>query len=248
MLMAVCVLFAAHLSAVDQEANARPDLATIVQRIWDTQLENHARVKAYAVTREYKVFGAGASSPRTDVVATVNFLPPDIKSYDIEKSTGGMGEKVIRHILDHEVDAARNSRLVMVDNENYEFEFSGEDSIAGRRCFVLKITPRHDRKELLRARIWVDANSYHLLRMEGEPAKSPSFWVKDIHVVLNFGEVSGMWLQTETNAFARLRFGGEYNIISHDLNYDVGQTVAAKLRPTGRTPRHSPTIMAASFR
>lgn len=225
----------------------QPDLAALVKNITDAQLENRERVKAYSVTREYKVFGNDAAQPRTDVVAKVNFLPPNVKSYDIDQSTGGMGEKVIRHILDHEIDAARDPKTVIVNEENYRFDYIGQETLEATPCYKLRITPKHERKELLKATIWVDKSSYRILRVEGDPSKSPSFWVKDVHLVLDFGEVAGMWLQTESQALAHLRFGGEYKLTSQDLGYDVTRAVAVNSAPTVRH-RHSSFAMAASMR
>jgi outer membrane lipoprotein-sorting protein len=223
-----------------------PDMATLVKRIVDAQLDSRARSKPYSVTREYKVFGSDNNRPRTEVLAQINFLPPNVKSYGIDQSTGGMGEKVVRRILDHEVDATRDPKTMMVNDSNYEFAFLGEGQAGGQPCYKLEITPKHERKDLLDAVIWVDKDSYRILRIEGDPVKSPSFWVKDVHVVIEFAEVAGMWLQTATQAMAHLRFGGEYRIVSQDLNYDITQTVAAN-RPMTRR-RHSSAIMAVRVR
>lgn len=225
----------------------RPDLADIVQRVTQAQLENHTRAKAYSLTREYKLFDEGATTPKGEVVATVNFLPPNAKSYDIDHSTGGVGERVVRHILDHEVDVARDSRDAMIDAQNYDFDLVGEETIGAHPCYKLSITPKHQRKDLLNATLWVDKDSYRILRIEGEPAKNPSFWVKDVHLTLNFNEVAGMWMQTETHAVARLRFGGEYKLTSHDLNYDVTRELAANARPAKQHRRHSSAIIAAGI-
>ena len=222
-----------------------PDMATLVKRIVDAQLDSRARSKPYSVTREYKVFGSEDNRPRTEVLAQINFLPPNVKSYGIDQSTGGMGEKVIRRILDHEVDATRDPKTMMVNESNYDFAFAGEGHAGGQPCYKLEITPKRERKDLLNAVIWVDKDSYRILRLEGDPVKSPSFWVKDVHVVIEFAEVAGMWLQTTTQALAHLRFGGEYRIVSQDLNYDLAQTVATN-RTTRR--RHSSAIMAVQVR
>lgn len=246
LLLVFLFLQAGALSAEQSSSAAgRPDLPTLIQRITEAQLDNGNRVKPYSVTREYKVFGADAVRPRTEVVAKVNFLPPNVKSYDIDQSTGGMGEKIVRHILDHEVDATRDPRTLMVNEQNYAFALDGQDTLEGNPCYRLTIAPRHERKDLLKATIWVDKNSYHILRMEGEPAKSPSFWVKDVHLVLEFDEVAGMWLQTETHAMAHLRFGGEYKITSQDIGYDVSRAVAVNVRARRR---HSSAMIAASVR
>jgi len=227
------------------QASGRPDLPTLVKHIARAQLESRNRATAYSVMREYKVFAANGEHPRTEVLASINFLPPNVKSYDIERSTGGMGEKVVRNILDHEVDATRDPRTMSVNEQNYRFDYEGEETVSGLGCYRLTITPRHERKDLLKATIWVEKNGYRIVRMEGEPAKSPSFWVKDVYVVLSFGEVAGMWLQTGTQAIARLRFGGEYKLVSHDLDYDLSSTAALKSTPRRR---HASAMIAAGVR
>jgi hypothetical protein len=235
------------LGAHGQNAEA-PDLNTLVRHIDEAQSANHNRTIPYSVTREYQVFGENHARPRSQVVATVNFFPPNVKSYDIDQSTGGVGEKVVRRILDHEVDATRDPRMMLVSEQNYRFDYEGEETLAGVSCYKLTIAPRHDRKDLLNATVWVDRNSFRIIRIEGEPVKSPSFWVKDVHLVLDFGEVAGMWMQTETHANAHLRFGGEYNIVSHDMQYDVAQTAAANHPVPTSHRRHTSAIIAAGVR
>jgi hypothetical protein len=226
-----------------QAAGNPPDLATLIQRITAAQLANRLNAKPYSVMREYKVFDAGAERPRTQVLAHVTFLPPNVKSYDIDRTTGGMGDKVIRRILDHEVDVTRDPRDMIVSGQNYSFEYLGEDVLDGRSCYKLRTLPKHDRKELLEGTIWVDKAGYHILRMEGEPAKSPSFWVKNVHIVLEFSDVSGMWLQTASHASARIRFGGEYNVTSQDMDYELGSVVAANSHPARH--HHRRALIAA---
>lgn len=226
----VVQVYASPAEPHDKSVNNPPDLATLIQNITNAQIANRMHVKPYSVVREYKVFETGADRPRTQVLARVTFLPPNQKSYEIDRSTGGMGGNVIRHILDHEVNAARDPGELVVNGENYKFEYLGEDVLDNQPCLKLRISSKHDRKELLNGTIWVDKTNYRILRMEGEPAKSPSFWVKDVHIVLEFTDVAGMWLQNETHATAHVRFGGEYNVTSQDLDYAVGSIVAANSR------------------
>jgi hypothetical protein len=228
-------------------AASHPDITVIAQKMARAQAENHAKVKPYSVKREYRVFGEDASNPRTEVIAEINFLPPNRKTYDIDESTGGMGEKVVRRILDHEVDAARDPRELLINSENYTFEYLGEQSFAGHDCYSIRMTPRHERHDLLKAVALVDKNSYLVVRLEGEPSKSPSFWVKDLHIVMDFADVSGMWLQTRTEALAHVRFGGAYNVTSRDLSYDTSRVLAANTTRTTLSHRRQ-AMLAADVR
>ncbi|PYX97100.1 MAG: hypothetical protein DMG62_02520 [Acidobacteria bacterium] len=248
LLLALLFGNAQAIAAELANASSHPDIASLVKKIIEAQLESHVQARPYSVTREYKVFGSDSDRPRTEVLAQINFLPPNVKSYDIDKSTGGMGEKVVRRILDHEIDATRDPKMMMVNDSNYDFAFAGAGIADGRPCYKLEIKPRHERKELLNAMIWVDKDSYRILRIEGDPAKSPSFWVKDVHVVIQYAEVAGMWLQTETQALAHLRFGGEYRIVSRDVDYDVARTVATNATQARAHRRHSSALIAATVR
>jgi hypothetical protein len=70
--------------------------------------------------------------------------------------------------------------------------------------------------------------------------------VKDVHLVLEFGEVAGMWLQTETLALAHLRFGGEYKLTSQDIGYNVSRSTVVGTNSPRR--RHSSAMIAAGVR
>src|SRR5437868_14455644 len=96
---------AADLGGIPSE---RPDIATLVNRIVEAQSNSRARAKPYSVTREYKVFGSDEYRRRTELIAQVNFLPPNVQSYGIANSTDVLGEKVRHRILAHEVDATRD--------------------------------------------------------------------------------------------------------------------------------------------
>jgi hypothetical protein len=70
----------------------------------------------------------------------------------------------------------------------------------------------------LDGRIWVDAETYRVRRVAGRVSKNPSFWVKEINLVLNFGEVRGMWLKTDSQAVAQIRWAGEYHFNAQDTD------------------------------
>jgi hypothetical protein len=155
------------------------------------------------------------------VIANVTYLPPDHKQYEVESSHGGMGEKFLRDVLDHETEKkdARETARREFSPDNYSFSLAGSENLDGRKCFVLEMNPRHDGKDLLRGRVWVDAENFNIRRVEGNPSKSPSWWIRDLHILMSFSEVDGMWLRTFTQAVANVRFKGKYEMVARDLEY-----------------------------
>src|SRR5579883_1908454 len=98
-----------------------PDLNTILTRMGQAQAENRARIHAYSVVREYKLYEEKAETPKTQLKAKIEFLPPHSKRYDVLDSTGGIGEKVVRRILDHEIAMTRDPAAVEMSPANYDF-------------------------------------------------------------------------------------------------------------------------------
>ena len=233
---------AEELSSVNPEL-----LNAIIQRMEEAQLQNRARIRPYSVTRDYVLYGSDAEHVKGHIVAHVNFLPPNRKSYEIAESTGGFQEKVVRRVLEHEVEVTRDPQDTWLTSRNYQFELLGEQQLNGRRCYLLRSHPKRSDKNLMKANVWVDADSYRILRIDGEPNKSPSFWVKELHIILDFGDVSGMWLQTHTQATAHVRFAGDYRMFSRDMRYETAPVVASASAASASTAAiNAPAMPAAA--
>jgi hypothetical protein len=206
---------------------ASPDLQTVVSRLEQAQIENRARMVPYAVTREYQLFEGAQQQPSSTVIATVGFQPPDTKKWTIGQRSGSeRSEKVVRKVLEIEAESAREVKDVPFSRRNYDFRYLGIDELDHQRCYLLEISPKRKDKALLRGRVWVDANSYRIRRFEGEPAKNPSWWVKNVEISLSYGDVRGMWLQTEGRGVANVRLLGSYTMTENDLSYQTGTEVA----------------------
>ena len=67
-----------------------------------------------------------------------------------------------------------------VTPENYSFRMLGIEEIDGRTAYAIEVTPKVPKKYLMRGTIWVDAADYAIVRMQGSPAKNPSFFIKSV--------------------------------------------------------------------
>ena len=189
-----------------------PDLNLIVQRLEDVQHQDPAESRPYEVTREYKVFRGYDRQPTSEVMAQINFVPPDAKTYRIIQARGNSrGEKIVRELLDRETESAKKGHASEISRMNYDFAFLRQENF-GVPEYVLRIVPKRKDKYLLRGQIWVDASTFRIRRIEGVPAKSPSFWVKDIHITLQYAELGGMWVPVAFDSIATVRLLGEYTL------------------------------------
>lgn len=226
---------------------AADDVNTIVARMAEAQNHAKTRMRPYQAVRKYQIFKG--SEQKSEITAEVRYVPPQEKSFTITQSGGGTPERVVKKALEHEVEVARDPRNYAITPDNYYFNLVGEQACAGSSCFVVEITPKRECKDLVKGRIWVDRASYLLRRLEGEPAKSPSWWVKKASVVIEYGEVNGMWMQTSSVADANLRMVGQYRLVSRQVDVRTETTVAARApRPSfGRRIANSTVISGSGF-
>ena len=218
-----------------------PDVQTIVDRMAQARAENRARFRPYMVTRDYKLFGKEQYEIKSQVIADITFVPPNIKNFAIEESSGaGLGERAVRRILQSEAQAAKVYAATDYSEANYDFRYVREEQDAdGQRSYILELLPKREEKNLLRGKIWVDANTYHVHRFEGEPAKPSSWWVRDVHMTLLYSDVDGMWLQTGMEATARVRILGPHRMVATDVKYEISPLVATARSATERERREN---------
>jgi len=190
-----------------------PDLNLILQHVEEVQHKDPAQSRPYEVTREYKVFRGYDTQPTSKVMAQINFVPPDTKTYKITQARGNSrGEKIVRELLDRETESAKKRGGSEIGRTNYDFVFLRQENFGVIPEYVLRIVPKRKDKYLLRGQIWVDASTFHIRRIEGVPAKSPSFWIKDIHITLQYSELNGMWIPVSFDAIATVRLLGQYTL------------------------------------
>jgi outer membrane lipoprotein-sorting protein len=227
MLLFLC-LAAGMASAGAQVGSSTPTSENIVARMAQARAEGRARLRPYIVTRSYKLCGKDEGKSKSEVIANIAFVPPDSKKYSIQETNGsGLGQILVRRMLVGEAEAERKHLGTDLSAENYHFRFIREENVIGQRCYVLELLPRRNEQYLLRGDIWVDAETYLPLRFEGEFAKSPSWWVRNLRLTFVYSEVGGMWLQTSTQAAADVRILGLSTMVSRDLKYKITDLVAA---------------------
>lgn len=189
---------------------------------------------SYQVIREYRLFGAKDSKANSEVVAEINFRPPASKGYRIQRYSGSnRGQQLVRSILDHEVEAASkdNKDSSAISAENYTFTYIGEAMLDAQPCYALGLKPKRKEKDLISGEVWVDKHSFLVRQIEGEVAKTPSWWLKQVRIKLVFADLEGIWVQTSMEAIADVRIVGAHTLTSHILDYRRADEVAATRFP-----------------
>lgn len=220
----VLICLASTVACASAQTESPVPTENIIAQMTRAGEHNHAHFRPYVVTVDYKLFGKETVVPDSDVIAELTFVPPYLKSYAIRDVDGThIGERIVRRMLETQMAFAKDSGSTDISQDNYDFRFIREDDVNGHHCYVLELLPRRKGKNLLHGNIWVDANNYLLHRVEGEPVKSSSWWLRDVHIVLLFGYVGEMWVQTSSESTADVRIVGQYKMISQVVSYQVNR-------------------------
>jgi hypothetical protein len=187
----------------------------------------------YLQAARHQLSDLGAYSDTTIVVADLpetsqhgryelrrSFSAPKSLAYAVIRFAGDgfIKTNIIARMLQSEVDHVQKgegARTAILD-ENYKFSFKGTDSIDDRPVYVFQLKPRKKRLGLFKGRIYLDAVSGRLRRAEGVMVKSPSFFVKRVEFIQDYGNFGSFSLPVHVHSIAKTRILGRAVVdISH---------------------------------
>lgn len=228
-------LFVSNLGGAAQEASdsragavRKPALTAeeIVRRLEENNAERLAALRKFQSTRLYRVQYRGFFGTRqAEAVVRFNYAFPDGREFQVVSQTGSkfILEHVIKGLIEGEKESAteENRRRTALNARNYNFTLAVAETAREPSQYVLDLSPKNDNKFLYRGRIWVDANDFAVTRIEGEPAKSPSFWVKHSDVHHRYEKIDGFWLPAENKTESWIRMGGHALLSIEYTDYKI---------------------------
>ena len=133
-------------------------------------------------------------------------------------------------MLEAESDASQSANRAQTRflPANYEFKLLGMDTTEGRPCYVLGLIPRTENKYMLRGKVWIDAIEFAVVRVEGSPAKSPSFWIKDTKIIHQYAKVGSFWFPLWNKSTTEARVFGKTDVTIDYFDYLVNQPPTAQ--------------------
>lgn len=196
----------------------------------------------YSGSREY-LLENNLFHKRAEMIVRVNCDSNGVKHFDVVSEDGwkSANKRVLRQMIATEADSSQPGirPKTRVTPENYTFRFVETKELEGRAAFVMEVVPKRADKTLFHGRIWVDAEDYALARVEGEPAKNPSFWTRKVEFVQEYGKEGAFWFPVQTTSVTDARVFGRTEVRIRYFDY----------KPASTTPPHSvdPSIMEAKY-
>jgi len=168
----------------------------ILARLETETNRRHLLLKEYSGERQYTLQNARFGKQAATSVL-MNFSQPAGDRYTVVARSGSDRlNGIIDRIIASEVVASvppENARHD-ISAANYRVRFAGIEDARGRRCYVLVLIPRSKQRYLIAGKVWVDAATYAMVRLEGQFAASISLLVGAPRISEEFTEVNGFWL------------------------------------------------------
>ena len=227
--MLVTVLLSISLLTVPDTAQSS-DANTIVTTMLQKDAERRSAFPGYSAVRTYVLENA-EHHKRAEMTVRVICRPDGTKSFEVvsESGWGGARKHVFPRLLDTEASASKpgSREDSAVNPENYWFRLTGIERICGRTAYAIEVTPKAQKKYLIRGTIWVDTTDYAILRIEGSPAKSPSFFIKSTTFTHTYQKNGAFWLPESDISVSDARMFGPTQLTILYREYELGAESAA---------------------
>jgi hypothetical protein len=238
------LVLTASASGAD-DSNPFPSGAVIAARMMERDAQRQALVTGYQGIRRY-ILDNERTHKHAEIVVRVNCGTDGIKHFELVSQNGWKGayKYVVSKMLASEEEASHSeiklkTRLSL---DNYEFHMVRSALLDDRVAYVVDIHPRRNEERLIKGQVWIDAQDYAVARIEGEPARNPSFWIRSIHFVHTYGKSGPNWFPSSTESVTEVRIFGATTLRIRYFDYTPNLPLSpesARARtepPGGNTP------------
>ena len=228
LVLSVPITAAAQKAPVSQPPGHNSPL-TLNQILGNLELRNAQRAAAleqFEGKRIYRMQYHGFPGDKAaEMVVKVSFHAPDSKQFTVVSETGSkfVIDHVLKKLLESEQDAFKgdNQQAMALTRDNYDFQLAGYEPGPGGGQYVLKLLPKTKNKYLYRGTIWVDAKDFAVVRIEGEPGRNPSMWIKKTDIAHRYAKVGDFWLPAENRTESSTRLGGRATLSIEYQDYKI---------------------------
>jgi hypothetical protein len=178
----------------------------------------------YTAVRIYQVIDT-KGKVHAEEVGRMEFRAPDQKMFVVmsESGSGLIRHRALNPLISSEIEAAagKEHHDSSITPANYSFELLGEQQVGFNRCFVARAIPKREDKYLFEGKLWIDVDDYAVVRIEGHPARRPSFWIQRADFVREYQKIDGFWLPKKDQTFVQVRLYGKKVLTIKHQDYVV---------------------------
>ena len=213
-----------------------PDLPTVIHGVDNSVKDRLDRLASYSVTEHYAVFrGRDTSKPTAEMLVKTTYRKETGKSYQILSQSGSSlwRNQVLKTLLENEQRMSQpgNVETALISSSNYEMKLdkNAVQTLNGRQCLLLDITPRRKSEYLFQGLLWVDAHDYAIVQLKGTAAKSAVFIANAAEVTRQYSDVNDVPMATHAEAVSASALLGQ-TVVKVDYSGYEMQLIASPVK------------------
>jgi len=216
----------AQVSNPQAVTESQLNLSQVVEKLVEKNAERAYALQKYQGRRYYRLDYTGfPTNLHAEMVVDMIYNAPVTKQFKIISQSGPewLIDRVLKRLLETEQESMteENRDRVALNLSNYEFSGLERQEAPDNCSYVVSVEPKIPNKLLYRGRIWVDSQDFAVCRIEAEPAKNPSFWIKKTDIHHSYLKIGDFWLPAQNESVSAIRGGGRAVLTIKYQNYEI---------------------------
>ncbi len=224
------------------ESVSLPTADSVIEAMLAHNAQRQSQIDGYRGMRKY-VLENSRWNKRAEMLVRVEGDADETKHFEVENEEGWKAAQkhVLHKMLDSEAEgSSREIRgSTRLSGENYEFHMAGTELLDGRKSYMIIVIPKRREERLFEGEIWVDAQDLALARVEGKPAKNPSFWIRSVHFVHTYRKSGPFWFPLSTESVTDVRIFGSTSLNISYFDYSPNRLAAPETASAGPPGGHT---------
>lgn len=218
------VLLACASTQLIGQSVTPPALAAdeVVTRMIAHDEQRDGTAGGYTGVRQY-VLNNPTLGKQARMIVSVTCRQDGVKDFQVlsEQGWASANDRVLRKLLESETNLSRPSvrSKSRITPDNYFVQMDRIAAINGRPAYVIDATPKRQDEHLFRGQVWIDSEDYAVARIEGEPAKNPSIWIRSSHFTQEYRKNGQFWFPWLTISVNEARIFGKTEVDIHYFDY-----------------------------
>ena len=196
----------------------------LIRRIDAAQLSREANLARYTATEHYAIRNSHFSKPAQATVQAT-YKRGEGMTYKVLSRSGPalLRNTVLDRLLREESEMSRGKTRdrAIVTSANYDMKLIGQESVNRKSCDLIELTPKRKSPYLLKGRMWIDPAGPKVVKLEGKPLESASFFEGRPQVVREYTDIDGFSLPQTSHAVSKTFLFGQSTIDIEYRDYHV---------------------------
>jgi len=175
----------------------------LIRHIDQAELRRESKLTGYTVSEYYTIRNSHFSKPAEAIIETT-YKRGQGKTYKVLSRSGPslLRNRVLDRLLQEETQMSRGRmrEQAIITSANYDMKLMGKEPVGGTLCDVLELTPKRKSPYLLKGQLWVDPAKMMIVKLEGKPPISASFFSGRPQVVREYKHLEGFALAHHSHA------------------------------------------------